>query len=262
MNDMTIDQMLEKFKQFHQMYEERIREGKEIGMIIDEFESTDGISTDYSPSSRKILEFSKSIEKYSDTGDFNRMGIYLSVLANASPDNEIHFDISELKEKKILIDLIGYKLKNKKLTVQGDVGDMLALHAENSIIKVSGNAGENVGLYSQYCSIDVDGNSGKETGFEINRCKITINGNAPGIVGFNAKNSEISINGNTGTCLGFSSQNSQIKINGNAGDDIGISARNTKIHINGEIGRLGPIIGEGTEIYQMQNGIYVKVWPE
>ena len=228
MNDMTIDQMLEKFKQFHQMYEERRKQGKDIGIITKEFESKRNniffVDTDYVPSASQLLEFSKKMANQV-TKEITRIsGKYLSALIRACPDKEITLDLSQLNKKGILLDYLCDGLEKKTVTMNGNVGCAVGYFAENSSIVVNGNAGYGVAL----CAKNLN---------------IIINGNAKSAVGDNAKYSKITINGNT---EGF----------------IGYHARNSKIYITGGIEKGSMDLAlEGTEIYQMQNGVYVRVWP-
>jgi hypothetical protein len=99
-------------------------------------------------------------------------------------------------------------------------------------------------------------------GYKLQGKKITVNGNAGNRVGNYAQNSQITINGNAGKNVGFIAENSQITVNGDAGDGVGQDAKDSQICIKGTYKSLSDIIGAGTEIYKMQNGIWVRVHPK
>jgi len=242
MNDMTIDEMIKKFKEFHKMYEERIKEGKDVNEILDEFKNGEKSSRDRQ-SAKQILKFSKILSKYINEDFFENAYFYLNSLIEDCSDKYIRIDLNELNREGIFFNFLGSHLKNKHLEIDGSVGDFLGGNAENSIITVNGDAKNLAGFFMKYS-------------------EITLNGNAGDFVGENSRNSSIIVNGNSGDCVGTSAKNSKIIVNGNAGDSIGMEASNSKIYIKGNIERLPNYLDKSTEIYQMQNGIYVKVFPK
>ena len=183
------------------------------------------ITDSYNPTKEQVLEFSRALVRYKDLKDFaSDTADYLTALMHSSRDKEFEIDLTELNKTGGTLDCLGYELHGKKLTVNGDAGNGVGLWAKDS--------------------------------------QITVNGGAGNGVGGGAKDSQITVNGNAGYNVGQDAKDSQITVNGNAGDDVGYVAKDSQIRIKGTYKSLSDEIGEGTEICQMQNGIWVRVHPK
>jgi len=181
------------------------------------------ITDKYRLTSKQIKQFSKILIKYKDLEDFvDYTAKYLTALMLSSQDKKFVIDLTELNKEKIELKYLGYKLKDKNLTINGNAGDYVGYDAEN--------------------------------------CPITVNGNAGDYVGYDAKNCPITVNGNAGDNVGLFAKNCQITVNGNARYDVGNNAKNCQIKIKEEIGGLSYYIGEDTEIYQWKNNKWEKIY--
>ena len=183
------------------------------------------ITDRYNPTKEQILEFSRALVNYKDLNEFLwATSHYLTALMHSSKDTEFEIDLTELNKAGKTLDWLGCFLQGKKLTLKGNAGDNFGAYAKNSNIIVNGNAKDNVGEAAQ--------------------------------------NSQIIVDGNAGDSVGNEALNSNITINGNAGDLVGWDAKNCKIYIKGSYAALSGEIGEGTEIYQTQNGNWNRVYPK
>ena len=240
-----------------QGYEEFMGWSKKAGKIPTE------ITDRYNPTKEQVLEFSRALVRYKDLKDFARYTAdYLTALMHSSKDAEFEIDMTGLNKAGITLDRLGYELQGKKLTVNGNAGDWVGRIAQNSQITVNGDAGVSVGYDAKNSQITITGNAGDWVGAGAQNSQITVNGNAGDVVGECAQGSQITINGNAGAFVGGSAKDSQITINGNAGNGVGYVAKDSQIRIKGTYKSLSDEIAEGTEIYQEQNGIWVRVHPK
>jgi formylmethanofuran dehydrogenase subunit C len=202
------------------------------------------ITDRYKPTKEQVLEFSRALVRYKDWKDFaSDTSNYLTALMHSSKDAEFEIDVTELNKAGRILNYLGHRLQGKRLTVNGNAGELVGGYAQNSQITVNGNAGDLAGIYAQ-------------------NSQITVNGNAGNRVGYYAKDSQITVNGNVGDWVGYDAKDSQITVNGNAEYSVGQYAKDSQIRIKGTYKSLSGAIGAGTEICQMQNGIWVRVHPK
>jgi formylmethanofuran dehydrogenase subunit C len=199
------------------------------------------ITDRYNPTKEQILEFSRALVKFKDLPDFSaHTADYLAALMHSSKDKDFVLDLTELNKTGDVLHFLGHGMKGKSLTITGNAGERVGLEAENSKITVNGNVGHLVG-------------------FDAINSDITINGNAKMFAGHSARNSRITVKKNVSPYAGYCAKDSQIIVNGNAGEEVGFEAENSKIYIKGTCKSVSKSIGEGTEIYQEQNGKWVRV---
>jgi len=197
---------------------------KRMKMIDPNYIPTD-ITDKLNPTKAQITAFCNRLAEYKDLYNFNDTSKYLTALMHSSEDDNFLIDFTKLNEAGIVLDDVGYRLKNKKLTVYGNVGIAFGNHAEKSDIYVSGDTGN--------------------------------------FAGNDAKNSEIYVYGDAGSSAGSGAKNSRIIIDGNAGNDIGVGAKDCKIYVKGTIDRLSDQIREGTKIHKgKRRGGWKQIYPE
>jgi len=85
-------------------------------------------------SAKEIEEFSKNLKKFENNKNFEKTGIFLSALANLSPDEIITLKVGDLGWK---INYIGYR-NQKTLIVDGDCGDFTGFNMTGGEIRVKG----------------------------------------------------------------------------------------------------------------------------
>ena len=116
------------------------------------------ITDKYNPTSEQIKQFSKNLIKYKDLEGFITFTAnYLTALMHSSQDKEFVIDLTELNKENIRLNFLGIQLINKKLTINGDVGNGVGYEAKNCQITVNGNAGDWVGSYAKKCQIKIKG---------------------------------------------------------------------------------------------------------
>ena len=117
------------------------------------------VAARFNATKEQILEFSKRLIQYKDLEEFLvHTAVYLTDLMHASQEEGFTIDLTELSKEGFRLWNIGYKLKNKKLTVYGSVGQGFGNQTEDSIIMVKGDAGNFVGVDAKNSEIYVKGN--------------------------------------------------------------------------------------------------------
>ena len=113
------------------------------------------------PTKAEILGFSRKLIEYKDLYEFSNFRVmtsgYLTALMQSSKNNEFTIDLTELSREGFFLDFIGNGLRNKRLTVEGDVGYCVGHYAEDSEIVVNGNAEFRVGEKARNSKITVNG---------------------------------------------------------------------------------------------------------
>jgi hypothetical protein len=174
----------------------------------------------YSPTKEQILEFSRTlIDYFCVCGFSDYTARYITALMQSSKDTEFVLDLTELG---VLIHKLGFKLKDKNLIINGNVGDGVGAGASNSQITVIGNAGCDAGAFMAGSQLTVHGNVGSDV------CKYA--------------------------------GDSIIRIHGNAGY-VGDYATDCQIYVKGTC-RLSDYLGKGTEVHIWQNGCWEQVNPK
>ena len=136
------------------------------------------ITDKYNPTKEQISEFSKKLVNYTELDGFNiYTANYLTALMHSNKNKEFTIDLTKLNEQGIFLDCLGYHLKNKKLTINGNAGEDTGFKANNSEITVNGNVGNFVGIHSKNSKIIVKENAGSDVGFISKNSEIYIEGN-------------------------------------------------------------------------------------
>ncbi|MCX6711047.1 MAG: hypothetical protein NTZ02_03070 [Candidatus Woesearchaeota archaeon] len=116
---------------------------------------------EFKPNSKEIEEFSKMLPEYRKLEDFKyHTAGYLTALMRSSRDKKFILNMKPLNEYGVVLPNIGDDLTNKKLVVNGNVGENLGLFARNCNITVNGDAQQDVGAFAQYCKIFINGSYG------------------------------------------------------------------------------------------------------
>lgn len=170
------------------------------------------------------------------------VGKYLTALIHASKGKEFIFSLESLNEQGVFLNSVGEYLKDKKLTLNGNLGNIIGAGMVSGELVINGNVG--------YC-----------LGVDMKGGKIIINGDAGRVVGKTMNGGVIIINGNIGDNLGILMKDGKIIVNGDAGGNIGQGASNSEIYIKGNFKYLSDVIYEGTTIYQEKEGKWVKIFP-
>ena len=166
-----------RLKRVNQEEMQKICKGYEefINNHYEKFHIPKDITDKFNPTKEQILEFSKRLVEYKDFEGFElNIANYLTALMHSSEDNEFTIDLTELNKEGILLAKLGYKLENKKLIINGNVGSFVGEDAKDSEIIVNGSAKHYAGNY-------------------MHKSKITINGIAGNYAGNDARDSEIYI---------------------------------------------------------------------
>jgi|GEM_PF-1774376 len=130
------------------------------------------------PTKEQIEEFSKILPDYKNLKGFEtHTSLYLSALMQSSEDKEFTIDMKPLNNEGILLQNLAYKLKGKKLTINGNTGNYFGLYAEDCEITLNGNTLWSIGLDAQNCRITVNGDTGFDVGEYATKCEIYIKGN-------------------------------------------------------------------------------------
>ena len=191
--------------------------------------------------SREILEFSKILADYYPLdGLVKYTGNYLTALMESSPEKEFEIDLRN--ERGIFFHYIGYGLRGRILNVHGDLGGWVGYRAGNSRIIVNGNVGDNIGKDSHHLTLIVNGDVGNN-------------------VGYHAGNSRIIVNGNVEDNIGKDSHHLTLIVNGDVGNNIGENSRNSTIMISGKYESIADYVGEGTEIFHLEEGKWRLIYP-
>jgi formylmethanofuran dehydrogenase subunit C len=104
--------------------------------------------------------------------------------------------------------------------------------------------------------------SSKDTEFVIDITELNKAGKTLDWLGLRLQGKTLTINGNAGSHVGSLAEGVRITVNGNAGSRVGFFAENSKIYIRGTYEEISDKIGQGTEVYQQQNGQWVKAHPK
>ena len=161
------------------------------------------------------------------------LGEFFDVSGSAADDKQIvwHGDCSRVK-------LIGCKLAEGSIRIEGDAGMHLGAEMTGGEITVTGNTGDWLGAEMHGGRITVDGNTGHLVG-------AVYRGGHRGMTG-----GEILIHGNAGNELGHSMRRGLIAVGGRSGDIPGVNLIAGSILLFGESGiRPGAGMKRGSIVY-------------
>ena len=140
------------------------------------------ITDKYDPTKQQVLEFSKYLINYNDLRYFvSNSPNYLTALMHSSKEEEFEINLQELNKNNILLHYLGYKLKDKVLVVNGDMGICVGSYTKNSKITINGNAGDYVGSNAKNSKITINGNVGESVGYSAENCEIYVRGHITSI---------------------------------------------------------------------------------
>ena len=179
------------FEELIQIWEECLYSGRPTCILPDEDSSLRYILPDSSAysyaeeflgnidlSAEKIEMFAGSLIAFQGHHRFpDKAGGFLSVLINKSSSMEFDFDFSRFS---MPITELGY-LNRKKITISGDMGEMLAIGMQGGILTVNGNVGP-------------------FAGYGMNGGILRVSGDAEGYVGQHMGGGEIHIGGECERC--------------------------------------------------------------
>ncbi|MFH0860782.1 MAG: hypothetical protein V1921_06240 [Candidatus Altiarchaeota archaeon] len=110
--------------------------------------------------------------RFSDQKGFSeRLGLFLTGLIEGSTSNEFR-----IKPTTLITDLCYHLKADKKVTVEGDIGDDVCFQMAAGRVHIKGNAGESLGQWMNDGHIIVDGNAGRYCGVSIKDGKIEVGG--------------------------------------------------------------------------------------
>jgi len=161
------------------------------------------------------------------------LGEFFDVSGSAADDQTIVWqgDCSRVK-------MIGYKLAEGNIRIEGDAGMHLGAEMTGGDITVTGNAADWVGAEMHGGRITVSGNAGHLAG-------AVYRGGHRGMTG-----GEILIHGNAGNEIGHSMRRGLIAVGGRSGDTPGVNLIAGSILLFGESGiRPGPGMKRGSIVY-------------
>lgn len=148
-------------------------------------------------SSREIKRFLLMLSPYKkEHQDFAfSLGLYLNFLMDSSPDKSFviplsHLDYEDGPQK------IGYKNKDKKITIKGEVGDNLGENMTGGRIEVFGGALYSPGYYMKDGTIIIHGDVADELCEGMSGGEVYVYGDAGEDVGINMKGGKLFLVGN------------------------------------------------------------------
>ncbi len=175
-----------------------------------------------------ILNFTTGLSEYQDKEGFADSGAFISGLIGNLPEKDtIALDLNKLKRK---LHYVGMHLRDRHLTIRGNVSLFLGRGMESGTITLHGNAGGSVG-------------------HSMRGGEIIIKGNARDSVGYFMRSGKITVEGNAGKKVGDCMEDGEITIKGNATDDVGSKMSGGTIHLEGGYRSLARNM-KGGRIYQ------------
>ncbi|MFH0860780.1 MAG: hypothetical protein V1921_06230 [Candidatus Altiarchaeota archaeon] len=162
-----------------------------------------------------------------------RAGLLLTALIQNSAEKEFNLIIGSP------LDYVGFNLEeDKKVTINGNVGNNVCERMFAGTVEVNGNAGNNIGNWMADGKIIVRGNVGDEACWGM-------------------KGGELIVDGNAGERTGGWLENGRISVRGDVGSDTGFKMYSGRIEVGGIVGGISSAI-KGGEIYNKGK----KVWPK
>ena len=179
---------------------------------------------------KDIEKFSKFIRTFSRENMIaTKAGVFLSALVNNVMGKRFTVHTHNLDFE---IDHLGYG-NTRRLTVNGNCGDLLGEEMKRGMILVQGNVGNEAGNEMSGGRILVRGDAGYEVGKGMKGGIIIIEGNVGDLVGGN----RFEYSGDNPPMTG-----GKIIVKGNAGDGVGEKMQGGEIHIEGDIGSIGNVV--------------------
>ena len=159
-----------------------------------------------------VLRFAALLSKYQDREGFGDSGAFLSGLINNLPAKDtITLDLSKLQSK---LHYVGTCLRDRHLSIKGNVSLFLGRGMESGTITLHGDAGGSVGHSMKGGEIVIKGNARDSAGYFMRSGKIIVEGNAGRKVGDCMEGGEITIKGNAADQVGSKMSGGTILLEG------------------------------------------------
>ncbi|MFH0860854.1 MAG: hypothetical protein V1921_06600 [Candidatus Altiarchaeota archaeon] len=124
---------------------------------------------------------------------YEKVGLFMSALVEGSKDHEVKVKIRRP------FNYVGFRMgENKKLTVEGNLGDHTAFGLDGGDLTIVGNTEDNTAIYMRCGSLNIKGNTGKNIGCSMVTGAINVSGNAGDNVGDRIHGGLIDVGGSIG----------------------------------------------------------------
>ncbi|MFH0860874.1 MAG: hypothetical protein V1921_06700 [Candidatus Altiarchaeota archaeon] len=138
----------------------------------------------------------------------NNLGLFLTALIQGSKHSDFKI------KTKIPLRNFGFKLKDKRITVEGNLEDWTGNQMESGRIMVNGNVGSDTGHKMRGGEIIIDGNAAYRTGFRMKGGKTHVKGSVLGALGAYMEDGLVEVDGNGGENVGLAMNGGIIKVKG------------------------------------------------
>ena len=128
---------------------------------------------DFKPSVDDLNAFCKKVPKLREKGYETSLAWYLTALIQKCDNKKITLKLPWILKIFTLKDL-GYKLEDKEITVDGNLGSGAFMYARDCLVEIKGKVGLYFGHIAQRCSFKVKGKVGKNPLQNAYNCRLEI----------------------------------------------------------------------------------------
>jgi hypothetical protein len=145
----------------------------------------------YTP--KDVHDFSLALVAYDSIPDFpEKAGAFLNQLIAYGKDNEYTIVTRHLAAR---LSHLTVPVPDKRVIVDGDVGDSAGVRMQSGRMVVMGSAGMLLGEGMDGGTITVKGDAGEDLGYSMGGGSITVEGKCPGPIGRHMECGDITVNG-------------------------------------------------------------------